>query len=280
MNSKKTNSKKPFPAVSDIDFLPKRYQEDYANRKTRSWKIVFLLVFVAALPTASIYQYRMRCSIQKQLDQLAEVHAQSLADQVRLDHMQLQLTNGTARANLLTYLRHNWPTSQWMAGIVDPLPDTITLEEIAMSLSQESRAVPFRRGQPEQEESDAEGRLGAENDLIEIRKQRNGRLVVQLTGRTTNSTQLHHYLAQLAKSPWFDEAVLESIESNSSDQKDVASSRFEAVLVVAASYGQPGGPIGSSPDDPHQSAANAQTAESPGRGEDPVITKFIGGQPS
>ena len=118
--------------VHNIDFLPPRYHDEYARRKTQAWRILIVIALAVALPTASLYQYRMKLNIQHELYKIGQQHGESVADAAQLAAVQGELADADAAAELWTFVRHPWPVTQLLAALVRPLPATIAIEQITI----------------------------------------------------------------------------------------------------------------------------------------------------
>ena len=222
-----------------IDFLPQHYREDDERRRTQAWRILIICIFAFVLPTASLYQYRLRLLIDRQLAQLDETHQDAQRDAQRLSSLSNQLTEKATVAQLATFLRHPWPPTQIVAAIVERLPESIAIEEMII-----------RRISPPVQQTTNEGDadrakptpMPAVEDLKTLEQQAKGEIVVELTGQTVDNRQLHHYLSELARNPLFVRADLGSMESVPARQGRNSAARFEAQLSVRPGYSLPGGP--------------------------------------
>jgi hypothetical protein len=229
--------------VQQIDFLPAHYHEEYARRRTQASRILVICIFAAALPTASLYQYRLRLSVDRQLAEIDQHHSESQAEALRLARLNRRLAEENAVAELAVFLKHPWPHTQILAAIIEPLPESMSLDEVIIRREKTATNGPAIQG-PATEQ--AAGKIAvttmlpAAQDLQMLKKQAEDRLVVQLTGLTVDSRQLHYYLSSLGRHQLFSQVELDSMESEPSrgGQKSIA--RFEAHLVVQPGYGMPG----------------------------------------
>ena len=217
-------------SVQQVDFLPVHLHEEYARRRSQAWRILVVCAFAAALPTASLYQYRMRLAVDRQLAEIDNYYKESIADQQRLEQLTSMMAVETATAQLAVYLQHSWPQTQILAAVVEPLPAAMSLEEIVVRRQQAPRAGLQR-------EEDAGKRkavslLPAAEDLETLRQQEQGTLVVQLNGLTTSNRQLHSYLSRLGQHPLFIRVDLGSIEREPVPEGGQSVARFEALLYV------------------------------------------------
>jgi Tfp pilus assembly protein PilN len=246
-------------SVQQIDFLPTHYHEEYARRRTQASRILVICIFAAALPTASLYQYRLRLSVDQQLAEIDQHHSESQADALRLARLNRKLAKENAMAELAVFLKHPWPHTQILAAIIEPLPESMSLDEVIIRRDKAATKGPATRGPATEKgtgKKAATAMLPAAEDLQTLKKQAEGKLVVQLTGLSVDSRQLHFYLSSLERHPLFAQVELDSMESEPSrgGQKSIA--RFEAHLVVQPGYGMPG------------SSANGQQAQQDSRPEE------------
>lgn len=233
--------------VPCIDFLPESYREEYARRRTRYWQIVVVAVFLLTLPTASLFQYRVKCSVQAEIDELAQTNSLSRATAADLATVQAKLNGSEAMARLVTYLGHPWPHTQILAALVEELPESVLLTELDIARGEIDRAKPagpLEEINPNATETKDANQPPAARDLDALRAANSGRVLVHLAGKSSNLGQLHQYLGKLAKREMFDEVDLESIESVPDDSTKSDAAHFQAVLVVRRAYGDPDGPVG------------------------------------
>ena len=230
-------------AVQDVDFLPARFREEYARRKTRAWRIIVIAAFAAALPVASLYQYRMQLAHRRVLGAITQQFEQAQADSQRLAALQESLAEMTATAELYTWLNHSWPRTQLLAAVASSLPESITLEELEIFVEPfQTDRRPDKRSEQTSGDQQDEPRFRSARDRRALSEQFDGTTIVRIHGRTTNSHDLHAYLAELADSRFFIQADLDAIENRSTENSGRRSSQFEALLVVRPSYCEPNGP--------------------------------------
>ncbi|MDH3716565.1 MAG: PilN domain-containing protein [Planctomycetota bacterium] len=225
-------------SVQQIDFLPAHYHEEYARRRTQASRILVICIFAAALPTASLYQYRLRLSVDRQLAEIDQHHSESQADALRLARLNGKLSEENAMAQLAVFLKHPWPHTQILAAIIEPLPESMSLDEVIIHRDKTATKGPAtEKGTGKKA---ATTMLPAAEDLQTLKKQAEGRLVVRLTGLSVDSRQLHDYLSSLGRHQLFTQVELDSMESEPSRDGQKSIARFEAHLVVQPGYGMPG----------------------------------------
>jgi Tfp pilus assembly protein PilN len=227
--------------AQQIDFLPAHYHEEYARRRTQASRILVVCIFAAALPTASLYQYRLGLSVDRQLAEIDQHHKQSQTDTQRLASLYDKLAQENAMAQLAVFLRHPWPPTQILSAVVEPLPASMSLQEVTIRREGVAFSGPVtERGTGPETASPA---LPAAEDLQALKKQVEGKLVVQLAGLTVDSRQLHYYLSSLGRHQLFTHAELDSMQSEPSRDGQKSIGRFEAHLYVRPGYGMPGSSV-------------------------------------
>ena len=251
--------------MKNIDFLPTRYREKTAQRKTQAWRGVVVAAFSALLAAGALGQYEIRRQIESHLSTVMQQHAQVVADEKKLAELQTRLREARAEAELLTYLRHPWPRTQILACIAEPLSDAITLSklEIQQEESQTPRLQPaLLPGQTPEAKAAAEAALPAtERTLRKLRESLDDApLTVTLEGTSADNASLHVYLGKLAESNWFAATELRSVERLEDGRSDDGF-RFVAKLTVRQGYrGAPADPMKSAMANRTQSGPIRQAA--------------------
>ena len=243
--------------MHDIDFLPSEYRQNHVQRRWQTRRILVVAVLAAMLAAAAVGQQRRRQRLQADLADCEPAHAAAVQTENALDELQSRLQVVRASADLFTYLRHPWPSTQIMAAILGPLPDEITFEQVEIDRETSTGSKPARNlsltDQQAQEEQLA-GLPAAARDLKRLRDELDSkRTTVTITGVTTESAALHRYLGALGRAELFSKAQLHSIETDRADPNRI---RFSVMLVVRPGYGQPGGPAGLTPQPTAQAARN------------------------
>ena len=227
--------------VALIDFLPASYREQTAKRRTHVWRGCVIMIFVVALGTSGVVQYRM---YQAARHDLAAVEPALLAAQSatkELSEIQSKLTAAQQQAELLTYLRHPWRRSEILAAVAESLPEALTLSTLL--LDYETDAAQARQGTAVASDSltKVDTTPAAVQDLKKLRGATDlANLMVVITGITRETAALHQYLAALAANPLFETVELRSIEAATANEQGV--SQFAAKIIVRQGYGQPKGP--------------------------------------
>jgi hypothetical protein len=248
----------------DVDFLPARYREQSAKRKTNVWRVAVVLSFAGLILAAAGAQYRTRRALENQLAEMAPLGAAAQARSEQLGLLRAQLEQANARASLITYLQHPWPRTQILAAVLGPLPASVKLHELQLQREDRggNRGASARRfPQPaERSETDSETPTIAEQaDLEDLRSDFDQRrTIVSLEGTTENVGELHLYLNEAAHHPLILTAEVLSIERKGEEDVKRAAG-FELRLIIAPGFGQSGGPQQPAEVVPSQKAIQATT---------------------
>ena len=232
--------------MKDLDFLPPRYGEQHAQRRGNLLRIAAAIVFVALLACGALAQRHRQGRLEAELIEATQRYDEVDVRAQELSAMYLKSKSTTARAELITLLRHPWPRTQIIAAILKPLAEPLTLVQLRISRDSldPRQSSSFNRDiaplSPEEAAKDT--RSPAERDLDRLRSETNGtQTLVTLEGLTPEAGALHLYIAKLGGSDLFSKVELLSVEQDAAlADRDV--SRFRIRLAVAPGYGQPGGP--------------------------------------
>ena len=234
--------------MHDIDFLPAEYRQKYARRMSYGRRLVAATLVVATMVAAAWSQRYRRRQVEAELARCEPARAAAVQTQDALSELQGRLQLARASAELFTYLRHPWPRTRVLAGLLGPLPDEIAFEQLriereALSGAQAARGLSWARS--EGDEGPSAGLAPATRDLTRLREEFDSRqIVVTIVGLTTESAALHQYVGELGREPLFSKAQLHSIEADKSDPTRI---RFSVTVMVRPGYGQPDGPSGRNP---------------------------------
>jgi hypothetical protein len=229
--------------MQDIDFLPAAYRQQTVHRKANVWRLMVGGGFAAAILASFAFQQFIYRQSAARLDELKPqfIQANSLAE--RLAARQSELKAANRQADLCTFLRHPWPRSQLIAAALRPLPLCVTLREIHIARAQSAAggiAGPHAVGSRDLE-AEFKKLAPTERDLVRLSEEETTRpAALTLSGITTDTAELQHYLVALGKESLFLKAELTSLEANHNEQPGTW--RFGARLEIRAGYGQTGGP--------------------------------------
>lgn len=232
----------------EVDFLPAQYRERTAKKKGRAWRLTTIILLAMMLPVASFYQLRVRGKLQRELNDIRPQCMRIDAYHAKLQGLEKKRLSLESKARLIAYLHHPWPRSQIMSALLPPLPESIAItsiqiEEMAGNMI---AAAPAAKNPHQEGQSPVSEMLPAEADLKYLRERHDqAQVVVLLSGLTTDQSQLHEYLGQLARNRLFVKTELLSLESPATKQaaagKNTDGDQFRAKIIVAQGPGQPDG---------------------------------------
>ena len=225
----------------EVDFLPTSFREEERKRRAQLWQLVVIACFGSMLLVAEMGHRSHQQSARNDLAAVEGRYAAAETQSQHLANLESQLSPLRARAELLTYVRHRWPTSQILAAIVRSAPDSVTFS--ALEVSRDVVHKPQERpatGDAGPKDPAADKLPPDSRDLKQFRAESaSSQTVVTLSGTMTDPGELHAYLESLARNRLFAKVALNSIASPATDS---AAARFSARLVVRPAYGDPGGP--------------------------------------
>jgi hypothetical protein len=228
--------------MKNIDFLPEIYRERAASRQAYVWWGVVVGIFSLAISLTLGAQYLLKRSVRHQIEQLAPDYQAAQHKAQHLADLQSQIKSAGHWASLVTYLEHPWPRSQLLAVVVQPLPETVHLTQLILVEEEQARpaanpALGGRRAardQPQEEDR----RSPAQRDLDTLRSAHMyKRPVIEVTGSVTDVSDLHDYVADLARLPLVSKAQIKSLESAATNRSQPT--QFTLRLVFASGHAQP-----------------------------------------
>lgn len=232
----------------DIDFLPARYREECAQRKSHFLRLLSVIAFGILLLSCSAWQWHAGRKLTHELEAIAPVHERAHERTVQLTTLKNELASASDRAELLTYLRHPWPRTQLLAAILEPMPKSIKLGELTIGRHEEGASSTMLPSQNARRAAGGDTQPGeskvelspAQADLKVLRAEFDPRMtVIHMAGETTNVSELHEYLGEIGRHTLILKAELRSIESGG---RDSLATLFRARIEVLPGYGQPNGP--------------------------------------
>jgi hypothetical protein len=250
----------------DIDFLPASYREQTVHRQANVWRVLVGGVFAALIVCSFVFQQFLFRQAQWEFNDIQPQYEQTQALTRRLTEVQTTLKAANIEAELFTYLRHPWPRTRLLSTALAPLPDSVILRQV--QIVREHSATPEALGQrsflKRPNDPDAPKLSPAQHDLNRLRDLSDpSPTVLILSGITTDTAALHHYLVTLGRATLFTKAELTSLQANHSERPGTW--RFIARLAVRPGYGQPGGPAEPSGDKPlTQEPLKSQALNHPG----------------
>jgi hypothetical protein len=251
--------------MKQIDFLPDSYRDQTVHRKANVWRVLVAALFAALLGGSACYQQLLRHNTARELGRIGSQYDQAQLLSAKLATLKQRLQDADAEADLLTYLRHPWPSTRVLAAALGPLPDCITLGEIRLthehpdnaSVQTVAASPALKKPTEADAAADAKRLSAAARDLALLREQHDNRpTVLLLAGVTTDTAGLQRYLVTLAEVQLFSKAELTSLEAEGAERPGAL--RFTARLLVRPGYCQPGGPTISREEKPAAGLAGEQ----------------------
>ncbi len=241
--------------MQQIDFLPPQYRKQQARRQWLSQQIVVVLAFCALIGGLWVSQFYVRRSLNAELAALGPPYNQAVQQNAKLAELQTRLQDLRVTAELYTYLRHPWPRTQLLEAILTPLPQSIVFQEVKIVREAARDADRLNRAAQAKAAAPPVKLAPAASDLRQLRQRFDpSRVLVHITGITSDSAELHRYLGILGRHRLFTSAEL--INSGTAGGDDTGKLLFSAVLTVRAGYGQPGGPTDPKPPQVTQSSTH------------------------
>jgi hypothetical protein len=233
--------------VIQLDFLPASYRQQNARRRDRRWRAALFFGGVLLLAGAWIYRVADRRAAQHNFDALAAPYQTAVLNEKAWQDARQELKLSNLRASLITYLRHPWMTSQTLAAIVGPVPESVRLTEIKFVHEQlprlEGHAAPPKRGPNDPQDKTEAALPAAERDLARMREEYDSQqVVVAITGEALDGVALYDYISSLGTSDVFVRAELTSMNRDAAGgNKSLPVSTFQARAILRPGIGQPGG---------------------------------------
>ena len=225
-----------------IDFLPEEYRHQRTARRQQFRRLVLLAVAAGGLMSVSFLLHIRRVQLQQELDLVEPVHSALCAQTKQWNTLQTHLQSVRAMAELLAYLRHPWPRTQILTQLVEPLPESLIVEQISIDRQTPENQPPPRpmsRNEQEAEKARLAAMPPATRDRRRFQQECDPmQTIVRLGGRALDAAALHQYLAALEKSQLFHKVHLVNLEK-SGDREGL---QFQVRLIVRPGYGQAGGP--------------------------------------
>jgi len=231
--------------MTSIYFLPARYHERTAQRKTNVWRLAVLAIFTSLVGFAAVGQIAVRRQAEAQLVAVGKQYDEVAAANACLADLQSRLRAARANAEMVTYLRHPWPRTQILALVAGALPEGVTLTKSTVHQSETTAlklptAIPQGPEQAASAAADA-AKPAAERDLCRLREAFDAEpVIVTLEGTSRDEPSLHAYVCTLAQAELFSNVDLRSVERLRDES--ATGFGFNVRLALRPGYGQPEGP--------------------------------------
>ena len=208
------------------------------------FRVLVFAIFGGVIAAAAAFQLVSRRNVALQTTEIEPAHATARATIATLGQLQTDLQDLKAKAQLLVYLRHRWPTTRVLAAVARPVCDNVTLTHLRITRD----SPDFGRNSATTRNEGGEGGNGLDQqppaapavvDLAALREQDETRRTVALvTGTADDIASLHRYVARLDASDLFEKAELLGIEHLDTPDSP-QSSQFNVRVIVRPGYGQP-----------------------------------------
>lgn len=237
--------------MQNIDFLPTDYRSVRLQRTNWYWCVVVVGLLGLPFSVVTVYQYQIDVGIETELAKIEPEYLDAIEAMKHLQELQKQAKETNANADLVAYLGHRYPASRILATVFEPLPDSVTLDELLVQ-SEPFASAPSPSGltrrrakiRAEAVEEKPQGPL-ALVDLEELRSKHSAmRIVITLSGKTRRSDMLHKYVSELGQSDLIAKAEVRSIETASEKPGSKTGwrlSEFTVRIVLHAGHGQTDG---------------------------------------
>ena len=236
--------------MKEIDFLPAKYREQSAQRRSQLWRLVVGVTFGVMVIATALFQQALKVRAENDLGELAGQYEQAVQQTNRLTEAQTQLRAASSRADLYLFLDHTWPRTQILDAVCRRLPDTVVLTglQVTRTLPAEVKTAAQQFGAIKSaQQNQQQHLLPAERDLQELRKLADpAQTIVTISGTTRDEAALHEYLGHLARESLLVNVNLESIKQSAAERGQGHRMQFSVRIKVRPAYGQPGGPAGES----------------------------------
>jgi hypothetical protein len=224
----------------EIDFLPAAYRERSIQRRAYAWRVAAAVLIVGFFVAASLWQRSHHARILAKLAAVESQFADAAASNARLAQITTRLDERRKTADLLTFLRHRWPSTRIMAAVLEPLPATVVLVEWHVGSEARPADETPSIALPEAKTIPPDMAARRANDLQRLlHESSRQQQFVHLAGRASDAATLHEYLARLGASPLFEQVDLQSLEHVTSDPDAPAaeSVRFTVRAILRPGHG-------------------------------------------
>jgi Tfp pilus assembly protein PilN len=197
----------------------------------------------SVIPLAA-YQFIAHLAVVTSLVQVEPGHIAAVQQSQKLDKITKDLEIARGQAALFAWLGHSWPRSQILAKIHEPLPDSMRLTDVKLTVETKTptgvaatgRSRAQRRGAEPAETPPEDGKQ-AERDWRKLAERvQEQEEVVTLAGVSVDTTAPHTYVAKLRQSGLFAKSELKSLESVAGE--NAKTQKFEIRLVLAPGHGK------------------------------------------
>ncbi len=226
--------------MQSIDFLPASYHENRIRRGRKIWRRAILAITLTLIVIGTVDQRRKQSQLAAKCRKV-EQHAKKLTNSLEsADDLRRRKHELRAKANLITYLRVNVPSTLLISTVTNSLPEYVSLHsfrstyEIGESASAKDRNKPAGKGKRKKKKGkkDAEeSKLAAEMDSEMLsQKSKLNDVFLTLTGIAPDDVAISQYLGNLNDTSIFQEVKL--IYADQTMLRDLPMRSFEIRLRV------------------------------------------------
>ncbi|MGD9722399.1 MAG: hypothetical protein AB7O59_12920 [Pirellulales bacterium] len=227
-------------SLVEIDFLPVAYRERGMQRRAYAWRVAAAVAIVAFLGATTLWQRTHHAHVLERLADIESQFADAAAKNAHLKAATIGLESERKTAELLTFLRHPWPRTRVLSGILGPLPADIALNELHLGHETIARTDKPAVALPETKTAPTDKASQQAADLERLLREHGEREdYADLQGEAGDAATLHEYLARLGTDPLFDRVDLRSLEHappNAAGEPGPV--RFSVRIVLRAAHGQ------------------------------------------
>jgi hypothetical protein len=229
-------------SLVDVDFLPTAYRERDMQRRAYAWRVTAAVGIVAFLGATTLWQRSHHAHVLGRLSDIEGQFADAAVKNTRLKAATAGLNSERKTAEFLTFLRHPWPRTRVVSGILSPLPENIVLNELHLGHETIARgdkpAVALPETKAAAAPTDKASRQAADLERL-LREHADRQDYVELQGESLDAAMLHEYLARLGTDPLFDRVDLRSLEHAPADAAGTPGPvRFSVRIVLQPAHGQ------------------------------------------
>ena len=134
--------------MGEIDFLPLEYHLQNARNQVKPWRVVVVACAAMLLVAAVCAQYVQRRNAFSDLAAASAIYDAAAQQNATWGAFQTKLQAASSEADLFTYLRHPWPSSQLLSAVVCPMTPEISVLELQITAESFQRAAGRRRSLP------------------------------------------------------------------------------------------------------------------------------------
>ncbi|PHS16987.1 MAG: hypothetical protein COA78_03335 [Blastopirellula sp.] len=215
--------------MQSIDFLPEKYKQRRIRKRVGFLRIGIFSIIVLCVCGTALFQLVRLGSLKLEIASLEAEY--SKVTEIQKNILELESKNQTQinQAQLLTFLRHPWPSSQIMSLVAETKTESLYFNEMRVFRQSETKKKALF---PEDKDTNKDKLPAAVQDLLELQKDLRGKeIVINISGICNDTTQLYDYLSKLNQSDLVHRAIVDSVEPITGIS-DIQNSRFEIIVYL------------------------------------------------